>query len=225
MGNYALLMFHYSVSAVRSGQHQTVPILWSSGVPRNFFRRGDYTRNYFRWVYTRIFSGVYTRNLFGGGGVYTRHFFRGGGSTNSVEDRGQRERESGGGRPLVGGFTQFANELNPYCNYVFTYVDSTELGIWLSFVKISEFREGGFQPPPPSVRHCCGQISGLLLFVVELVIARGKVGMALTLGRPKWVIRDPMSQHFNKFMRLNADNSFTLRLFLNCVYLLYYATC
>jgi hypothetical protein len=34
-----------------------------------------------------------------------------------------------------------------------------------------------------------------------------------------------MSQHFNKFMRLNADNSFMLRVFLNCVYLLYYATC
>jgi hypothetical protein len=41
----------------------------------------------------------------------------------------------------------------------------------------------------------------------------------LTLGRPKWVIRDPMSQHINKFMRLNADNSFMLRVFLNCVYL------
>jgi hypothetical protein len=37
--------------------------------------------------------------------------------------------------------------------------------------------------------------------------------------------RDPMLQHFNKFMRLNADNSFTLRVFLNCVYLLYCATC
>jgi hypothetical protein len=45
----------------------------------------------------------------------------------------------------------------------------------------------------------------------------------LTLGRPKWVIRDPMSQHFKKFMRLNADNSFMLCVFLNCVYLLYYA--
>ena len=30
-------------------------------------------------------------------------FGRGGGSTNSVEDRGQRERGSGGGRPLVRG--------------------------------------------------------------------------------------------------------------------------
>jgi hypothetical protein len=33
-----------------------------------------------------------------------RNFFRGGGgSTNSVEDRGQRERGSGGGSPLVRG--------------------------------------------------------------------------------------------------------------------------
>jgi hypothetical protein len=32
------------------------------------------------------------------------------GSTNSVEDRGQRERGSGGGSPLVRGSTQFANE-------------------------------------------------------------------------------------------------------------------
>ena len=32
-----------------------------------------------------------------------RIFFRGGGSTNSVEDRGQRGRGSGGGSPLVRG--------------------------------------------------------------------------------------------------------------------------
>jgi hypothetical protein len=32
-----------------------------------------------------------------------RNFFSGGGSTNSVEDRGQRERGSGGGSPLVRG--------------------------------------------------------------------------------------------------------------------------
>jgi hypothetical protein len=42
-----------------------------------------------------------------------RNFFRGG-STNSVEDRGQRKWGSGGGSPLVRGFTQFANEWNPY---------------------------------------------------------------------------------------------------------------
>jgi hypothetical protein len=33
-----------------------------------------------------------------------------GGSTNSVEDRGQREWGSGGGSPLVRGSAQFANE-------------------------------------------------------------------------------------------------------------------
>jgi hypothetical protein len=47
----------------------------------------------------------------------------------------------------------------------------------------------------------------------------------LALGRPKWVIRDPMPLYFNNSMRLNSDNSFTIRVFLNCVYLLYCATC
>jgi hypothetical protein len=47
------------------------------------------------------------RNFFGVD--YARNFLRGD-STNSVEDRGQRERGSGGGGPLVRGFTQFANE-------------------------------------------------------------------------------------------------------------------
>jgi hypothetical protein len=32
-----------------------------------------------------------------------RNFVRGGGSTNSVEDRGQREQGSGGGSPLIRG--------------------------------------------------------------------------------------------------------------------------
>jgi hypothetical protein len=36
--------------------------------------------------------------------------FLGGGSTNSVEDRWQTERGSGGGSPLVRDSTQFANE-------------------------------------------------------------------------------------------------------------------
>jgi hypothetical protein len=48
------------------------------------------------------------RNFFGGGG-YARNFFRGGGSTISVEDRGQRERVTGGGSLLVRGSTLFAN--------------------------------------------------------------------------------------------------------------------
>jgi hypothetical protein len=38
-------------------------------------------------------SVAYPGILFGGGGV----------STNSVEDRGQRERGSGGGSPIIGG--------------------------------------------------------------------------------------------------------------------------
>ena len=35
--------------------------------------------------------------------VYPEILFGGGGSTNSAEDRGQRERGSGGGSPLVRG--------------------------------------------------------------------------------------------------------------------------
>jgi hypothetical protein len=46
-----------------------------------------------------------------GSGIPRIFFFWGGGvSTNSVEDRGQRERGSGGGSPLVRGSAQFANE-------------------------------------------------------------------------------------------------------------------
>jgi len=37
-------------------------------------------------------------------GVPRNFFFLGGGSTNSVEDRGQRERGSGDGSPLVRGY-------------------------------------------------------------------------------------------------------------------------
>jgi hypothetical protein len=47
--------------------------------------------------------------IFSGGGVYARNLFLGG-STNSVEDRGQRERGSGAVAPLVRGSTQFENE-------------------------------------------------------------------------------------------------------------------
>jgi hypothetical protein len=74
-------------------------------------------------------------------------------STNSVEDRGQRERESGGGSPLVRGSIQFANEWNPYSDSVVTDVFSTVLGIRLSFVKASEFRGGGWTPKPPPPRY------------------------------------------------------------------------
>jgi hypothetical protein len=53
-------------------------------------------------------SGV-LRNIFGRGRFTTEIFFVWG-STNSVENRGQRKRGSGGGSPLVRGYTQFANE-------------------------------------------------------------------------------------------------------------------
>jgi hypothetical protein len=56
-------------------------------------------------------SGV-PRNFFGekrGGGGYASNFSGGRGSTNSVEERGQRERGSGGFSPLVRDSTQFAN--------------------------------------------------------------------------------------------------------------------
>ena len=49
-----------------------------------------------------------------------RNFFRGG-STNSVEDRGQRERGSGGGSSLVrgsGGSCNLAQEI-PFHNTIF----------------------------------------------------------------------------------------------------------
>jgi hypothetical protein len=39
-----------------------------------------------------------------------RNFVLRGVSTNSVENRGQREQGSGGGSPLVRGSAQFANE-------------------------------------------------------------------------------------------------------------------
>jgi hypothetical protein len=82
-------------------------------------------------------------------------FFRGS-STNLPEDRGQREWGSGGSSPLVRGFIQFVNERNSNSDYVVTYVYSTELGIWPSFFKASEFRGGrGVEPPkpPPWVRQ------------------------------------------------------------------------
>jgi hypothetical protein len=43
----------------------------------------------------------------------TKEIFRRG-STNSVKDRGQRERGSGGGSPIIRASTQFANDRDPY---------------------------------------------------------------------------------------------------------------
>jgi hypothetical protein len=58
--------------------------------------------------YLALPSGI-PRNIF---------FLVGGGSTNSIEDRGQREWRSGGGSSLVRGSTQFANQWNPYSYYL-----------------------------------------------------------------------------------------------------------
>jgi hypothetical protein len=50
--------------------------------------------------------------------------------------------------------TQIKNELHPYSDNVVTDVLSTELGIRLGFVKISEFQGGGgLNTPNPAVRH------------------------------------------------------------------------
>jgi hypothetical protein len=57
-----------------------------------------------QWPTFTIFFIVHATN-----GV-PRNFFSWGGSTNSVEDRRQREWGSGGVSPLVRGSTEFANE-------------------------------------------------------------------------------------------------------------------
>jgi hypothetical protein len=99
-----------------------------SGVPRNFVWGGS--------------------SLFGGGG----------GSTNSVKDRGQRERGSGGGSPLVRGSAQFAVQFD------FVKLSGLRWLLRMYFPRNWEFGSalskprnfgGGFEPPnPSSVRHC-----------------------------------------------------------------------
>jgi hypothetical protein len=86
-------------------------------------------------------------------GGLLQDFFSEGGSTNSVEDRRQREGGSGGGSPLVRGSTQFANEWNAYTDLVVSDLYSTEVGIRLSCGKTSEFRGGGGEPPQTSPRY------------------------------------------------------------------------
>jgi hypothetical protein len=59
------------------------------------------------WSYVVNCCQWRTHEYLSGGGCTPGIFS--GGSTNSVEDGGQRERESGGGSLLVRGSTQFAN--------------------------------------------------------------------------------------------------------------------
>ena len=65
---------------------------------------GLYTVQTFRIVSVppEIQTGHSIIQVIGVSGV-PRNFVRGGGSTNSLEDRGQREQGSGGGSPLVRG--------------------------------------------------------------------------------------------------------------------------
>jgi hypothetical protein len=61
-----------------------------------------------------MMEGVFKRRDKSKGGVLAPvaypGIWGGGCSTNSVEDRGQRERGSGGGSPLIRGSALFANE-------------------------------------------------------------------------------------------------------------------
>jgi hypothetical protein len=77
----------------------------------------------------------------------TQEFCLGGGSTNSVEDRGQKERGSRGGSPLVRGSAQFAIWFDfvklSGCQGLLQMYFPRKLGIRLSFVKTSVFPGGG----------------------------------------------------------------------------------
>jgi hypothetical protein len=59
-------------------------------------------------VRNKVIYGQQTTKMFVNFSGVLRNFFQGG-STNSVEDIGQKEWGSGGGSPLVRGFTQFVN--------------------------------------------------------------------------------------------------------------------
>ena len=59
------------------------------------------TQTLFR--YAKLRSAVAARYSVSSASGVPRNFVWGGGSTNSVEDRGQRKRGSGGGNPLVRG--------------------------------------------------------------------------------------------------------------------------
>jgi hypothetical protein len=68
-------------------------------------------KDYTEWKFSIMKGQLIGKYMDGSSGVYKKFFSGGGGgSTNSVEDRGQKERGSGGGSPLVRGSTQFANE-------------------------------------------------------------------------------------------------------------------
>jgi hypothetical protein len=76
--------------------------------------------------------------------------FFGGVQQIQLRTEGRENGDLGGSSPLFRGFTQFANEQNPYSDYVVRDVYSTELGIWRSFKKKKNYENWrGFDPPPP----------------------------------------------------------------------------
>jgi hypothetical protein len=85
--------------------------------------------------------------------AYPEILFREGGSKNSVEERGQRERGSGGGSPVFRVTIKFAkNETHILIRLLRMYIPRNwEFGSALAFGISGE----GVEPPkPPSVRHC-----------------------------------------------------------------------
>jgi hypothetical protein len=100
-------------------------------------------------VYIKQSTPVAYPGLSFGRGVTPGIFFGGGGSTNSVEDRGQRERRSGGGSPLVRGSAQFANEWNPYSDYVVTDYFPRNWKFGSDLLKPRNFGRGLNRPNPP----------------------------------------------------------------------------
>jgi hypothetical protein len=93
------------------------------------------------------------RNLFLEGGLRYGSFS--GGSKNSVEDRGQRERGTGGCSPLVRvPLNLQISETRTLIRFLRMYFPRNwEFGSTLS--KLWNFGGGGVEPSkPPSVRHC-----------------------------------------------------------------------
>jgi hypothetical protein len=108
-----------------------------------------------------------------------RKFFRergggGGCSTNSVEDRGQRERDLGAAGPSQG-FHLICKWVKPVfwlgCYNVFF----TELGIRFSFVTTSQFRGRGLNPQSLPPRYATDSRGLKFLTVEQLLTMRSRV--------------------------------------------------
>ena len=76
-----------------------------------------------------------------------RNFFREGGSTNSVEDRGQRERGSGGSSPIVRGSGESCNLVQEISFYVVIFFGTLRLFMMTTnlfvIANVKQLRTGG----------------------------------------------------------------------------------